>query len=412
MIHHKINKRASLQVLQFFAIGLGIFIIGGCKTTSNDTAPLQYGPIKHNFEGNVIIIGAGAAGLAAAYQLEKNDVDYTILEATNHFGGRVQKNDSFADFPIDLGAEWIHADKNSLNHLIGLEGETPAQEVIFYSPQDTYTLSGDNLLKVPSFLLRLSSYINPEYKFKNTTWFDYLERNFANSVEHNIIYNSQVVSVDYSANEIVVTTLDGERFTADKVISTVSISVLKANNIAFIPSLPSKKIEAIQSVEFLPGFKLFLKFSNDFYADLISIENDRGEKTYYDVAYGKDRNDNVFGLLSTGDTAESYYKLGSEQKIVDAVLKELDSIYEGAASSSYLDEYLFKDWGRHEFTLGTWTSDNDQNRIQSLNSSLNNRVYFSGETHDTGGAVSTVHGAIQSGYTTANQVLNESTTKN
>ena len=68
---------------------------------------------------------------------------------------------------------------------------------------------------------------------------------------------------------------------------------------------------------------------------------------------------------------------------------------------------MFKDWGRHQYTLGTWTDDYDENSIKSLNSSLAKKVYFAGETHDTNGAVSTVHGAILSGYSVANQLLSE-----
>ena len=34
-----------------------------------------------------IVIGAGQAGLAAAWYLKKNQVNYLILEATNQIGG-------------------------------------------------------------------------------------------------------------------------------------------------------------------------------------------------------------------------------------------------------------------------------------------------------------------------------------
>ena len=57
------------------------------------------------FEGNVLIVGGGASGLAAAKILEGNNIDYQILEATNRYGGRLKKNETLADFPIDVGAE-------------------------------------------------------------------------------------------------------------------------------------------------------------------------------------------------------------------------------------------------------------------------------------------------------------------
>ena len=40
-----------------------------------------------------------------------------------------------------------------------------------------------------------------------------------------------------------------------------------------------------------------MKFSDQFYPDVITSETSSGEKTYYDVAYGKDAQDHVLGLL-------------------------------------------------------------------------------------------------------------------
>ena len=75
-------------------------------------------------------------------------------------------------------------------------------------------------------------------------------------------------------------------YIANKVILTVLVGVLKSNAITFIPSLTEAKITAIQDVEFLPGFKLFIKFSDQFYPDVITYASTT-EKTYCDVAYGK-----------------------------------------------------------------------------------------------------------------------------
>ena len=57
---------------------------------------------------NVLIIGAGAAGITAGHLLAERGVDFEILEASSTHGGRVRKVDDFVDFPIDIGGEWIH----------------------------------------------------------------------------------------------------------------------------------------------------------------------------------------------------------------------------------------------------------------------------------------------------------------
>ncbi|KAL4499923.1 hypothetical protein ABPG72_015272 [Tetrahymena utriculariae] len=56
----------------------------------------------------VIIVGSGIAGLACANELKKNGFSVQILEARHIHGGRISKNTTFADFPIETGAEEIH----------------------------------------------------------------------------------------------------------------------------------------------------------------------------------------------------------------------------------------------------------------------------------------------------------------
>lgn len=60
---------------------------------------------------DVIIIGAGAAGLMAAYTLVKAGKKVTVLEARNRTGGRIHTiNDQNFSNPTELGAEFVHGD--------------------------------------------------------------------------------------------------------------------------------------------------------------------------------------------------------------------------------------------------------------------------------------------------------------
>ena len=57
----------------------------------------------------VIIIGAGFAGLAAAYKLHQRKIDFVILEARSRIGGRVFSHtiDEQEKLVVELGGEWV-----------------------------------------------------------------------------------------------------------------------------------------------------------------------------------------------------------------------------------------------------------------------------------------------------------------
>src|SRR5437879_1218973 len=52
---------------------------------------------------NVAIIGAGPAGLTAAYLLSKNDVDVTVLEADPAYVGGISRTATYKGFHFDIG---------------------------------------------------------------------------------------------------------------------------------------------------------------------------------------------------------------------------------------------------------------------------------------------------------------------
>jgi monoamine oxidase len=58
---------------------------------------------------DVIVIGAGAAGLAAAADLAREGLSVSVVEARDRIGGRMfTKRDPVLQIPIELGAEFIH----------------------------------------------------------------------------------------------------------------------------------------------------------------------------------------------------------------------------------------------------------------------------------------------------------------
>ncbi len=86
------------------------------------------------FDGNVVIIGAGAAGLYAADILRTKGIKVSVLEAANQLGGRIQsfrnsnevtdslifdtKYRTIADFPVELGSEIVFGTDSSWGKII------------------------------------------------------------------------------------------------------------------------------------------------------------------------------------------------------------------------------------------------------------------------------------------------------
>ncbi|HTT01291.1 MAG TPA: NAD(P)/FAD-dependent oxidoreductase [Steroidobacteraceae bacterium] len=91
---------------------------------------------------DVIVLGAGAAGLSAAQLLSRNDYSVLLLEARERIGGRIHTlSDPALPIPVELGAEFIHGEAPALFELLQLAG---------ISATDTagtrWTLRGDHLI--------------------------------------------------------------------------------------------------------------------------------------------------------------------------------------------------------------------------------------------------------------------------
>ncbi|MDG2450510.1 MAG: NAD(P)-binding protein [Saprospiraceae bacterium] len=119
------------------ALGLGLpfmsMLMSGCSKQSG----LQFidQDFSTNYNGKIIIVGAGAAGLSAGYLLSRYGIDFQIIEASGLYGGGVKQNTDLADFPIDTGAEWIHDEPSILSELLNDPNVDGDIEFIKYNPQ-------------------------------------------------------------------------------------------------------------------------------------------------------------------------------------------------------------------------------------------------------------------------------------
>jgi lysine-specific histone demethylase 1B len=406
-----------------------------------------------NYDGKVLIIGAGAAGLYAGYVLKSKGIDFQILEADATYGGRMGKLIGFANFPIDLGAQWLHGKNNILGDLVK-KSKTKItlddsemrywfnNQLLNSLPKDVSIFEGEDLPDIScedyalqqglgedyKFIVeaiagdqgadasRLSVYYNnleeenwssgdDDFKFQET-FFDLLDNQIASQVKDKIQLNTIVSKIDYSQSTIVITDSNNNLYNADKVIITVPIPVLKSGDIQFIPALPNEKTTAFSKIGMDAGMKVFLKFSNKFFDQ--NIIGGAICAAYADDSIGKAQNDNVLLAFIMGEQAEYLTSLGSDAAITTALLQELDTMYSGQATTSFIASHV-QNWTTNPFVKGAYSYSTvgmgDARKVATQ--PINKKLYFAGEAMNINGHHQTVQGAVETGYREVINILTD-----
>jgi monoamine oxidase len=117
---------------------------------------------------SVLILGAGAAGLAAARDLAAAGVEVNLIEARDRIGGRIHTNHTSNIVPVELGAEFVHGRHPQLIQI--LENlETPLCDVTrnhWYFENGSLTDSRDFWNQL-SLLMDLLNPDAPDHSFQN-----------------------------------------------------------------------------------------------------------------------------------------------------------------------------------------------------------------------------------------------------
>jgi len=274
---------------------------------------------------DTIIIGAGAAGLAAAYELSKAGQKVIVLEARNRTGGRIYSyNDPEFLLPVEQGAEFIHGKAKITLGLLKKFGIKYYEEKgeLWRSHKGELQEQGDfvedmRLLKkklnevkddmsIRDFLNMYFS--EPQYESQRNSIKNYVEgydaadigkastlafrqelesssekqyrieggyETLISKLENECIKNNYSVFLSIVVKEInwggtvveVVSDIE-ERFTASKVLITVPLGILQSEqqpaSISFYPPLP-EKINAARSIGYGSVIKLMYQFRQPFW---------------------------------------------------------------------------------------------------------------------------------------------------
>jgi monoamine oxidase len=321
----------------------------------------------------------------------------------------VKKAEGFADFPIDLGAEWIHTDPAILKDILSSPEEEPDIDFIEYNPKTTQTWNKGRL-RSHNFMSKLYS----EWKFKRTTWYGFFEEYIVPGIKDRITLNTPVTEIDYASEKVKLKTAGHKVFEVDRVLLTVPVKILQNGLITFVPPLPQSKTEAINQVLVGDGIKIFIEFHNRFYPDILSFGPllsafREEEKFVYDAAFGKDSDRNILGLFAINDKATNYTKLPAEAAIIEQFLSELDEIFDGQASASYV-QHIIQNWSAEPYIQGAYSYDFEDKQwrvVEAIQEPVADRLFFAGEALSIDHQA-TVHGACASAFDTVARMLKES----
>ena len=64
-------------------------------------------------DSDVVIIGAGAAGLSAARELDRLGISCAVIEGSHRIGGRAYSEEIAPDVWFDLGCSYLHQGNNN-----------------------------------------------------------------------------------------------------------------------------------------------------------------------------------------------------------------------------------------------------------------------------------------------------------
>ena len=352
-------------------------------------------------EHDVLIVGCGAAGMAAGHLLHQHGVDFQIIEANSRYGGRLKDSYELGGFPISLGGEWLHDDTAELDAIINDPSIDTSGLTTPYSKKD---LAG-HFVNGELSMYSIGDYL--DRKFVNGSWLHFFETYILPGIETSIRFNTTITRIDYSGDVITITDSNNNYLSCNRVILTVPLKMLQKDSIEFIPDLPSYKKKAIKKADVWGGIKVFTQFSEEFYPTALTFsdsDTSKGQRLYYDAAYAQDVDANVLGLFAVGKQAERYQSLSAED-LKSIVLEELDGVFDGAASKSFIRQ-IHQNWSEAQFAGAAYLEDYSALWIpRALSKSVNRKLFFAGTSYSSQDDWSSVHTATHSARRVVKEII-------
>jgi len=412
---------------------------------------------------DVIIIGAGAAGLLAMRALAQSGYHVCMLEAAGTAGGRISTiKEGFENY-VETGAEFIHGKLPLTLQLLkeaGLSYEAVEGKMIgvrqgqwqseeHYDHWDEFMLLLRKLKTDITILQFLEeNFSDPKYihlrqavqRFSEgfdladiskasilsvkKEWEDIdktqyrIKGGYIQLTDHLVnscrqfntefYFNTCINKIDHEEGNVSVHTIDNKKFHADKLIITVSAGVLQSGSIQFKPALTDHSV-AIQGLGFGAVIKILLEFKTNFWKEFDDetgfLLTDEEIPTWWTQLPAE--SNLLTGWLGGPNATKKIFE--PETSLLQTALQSLSSIFRipPAMLQEELTNYKIINWLNQPFIKGGYSYNTlySEKAKEILATPLNNTIYFAGEAMYRGESKGTVESALQSGYDTAKMLI-------
>jgi monoamine oxidase len=413
---------------------------------------------------DIIIVGAGAAGLMAAWELALAGKTVLILEARKRCGGRIHTIlDNNFPLPIELGAEFVHGRLPITKMLVKKAGlqwhevegsywqhqhgklyqseeripgsdkvvealkkvktDKPISQFLktFFSDDDEIKEGLRNYIegyyagdidRVSTLALKeeLEERDDVEYRIEGgyKTIIDYLEKQLID-LGISIQLETPVTAINWQENHVSVIAAN-KTFQASKTIITVPLGVLKSRPIEFSPALPQFQ-DALSQLGYGPAIKIQLLFETAFWQerkdlkDLSMLFSQEIIPTWW-TQYPKEI-PMLVGWVAGGQAKNLVFM--KNEVLLEKALQSLATIFDVpiANCKQQLKSWYVNNWDKDAYACGAYSYDtvNDHEIKEAIKSGFENKLFFAGEGWFDGLALGTVEAALTSGKETAKHII-------
>ena len=419
----------------------------------------------------IIIIGAGAAGLQAGRRLSAAGHSVSILEAGAQPGGRILTlpagSGSFS-VPVECGAEFIHgelalsmalakearidlqpvdsemvrmdqgksAHKNMLSQdwaalmprMAMLSEDKPLGDFLDTEfPGERYAALRDSVGRMAEgYDLADLRMVSTKWLFREWSAEEELQEEYRPAGGYRrmidflvgicraqgcrLYFSTVVKAVRWDWHRVEVEIEDGQVFAADRLLTTVSLGVLRAGIIGFFPAI-SSQLEAVHKLGFGSVIKVQLEFAAPFWGE----QKPSGRTLFLVTAepvpvwWTQPLDDcPLITAWISGERMRVFRRLSKEERI-ESCLRSLAAIFgvEEKILQAQLRASLVLDWEAAPAVLGGYSFDTVEAVAarEVLCEPVADTLYFGGEGLYAGSAPGTVEAAFCSGVEVAEKMM-------